>query len=92
MYLNLISLTIEKRSLPWPSEQLILHPLRPRGSQSGREKRRDERFQVMAEEPPGTDSPNYFQKFKRIPAPDWAQKMLCIIVPNRRTVSPEFFS
>ena len=25
-------------------------------------------------------------------APDWAQKMLCIIVPNRRTVSPEFFS
>ena len=37
-------------------------------------------------------SPNYFQKFKRMPAPDWAQKMLCIIVPNRRTVSPEFFS
>ena len=30
-------------------------------------------------------SPNYFQKFKRIPAPDWAQKMLCIIVPNWRT-------
>ena len=25
-------------------------------------------------------------------APDWAQKVLCIIVPNRRTVSPEFFS
>ena len=23
---------------------------------------------------------------------DWAQKMLCIIVPNRRRVSPEFFS
>ena len=37
-------------------------------------------------------SPNYFQKFKRMPAPDWAQKMRCIIVPNRRTVSPEFFS
>ena len=36
-------------------------------------------------------SPNYFQKFKRMPAPDWAQKMLSIIVPNRRTVSPEFF-
>ena len=30
-------------------------------------------------------SPNYFQKFKRMPPPDWAQKMLCIIVPNRRT-------
>ena len=27
-----------------------------------------------------------------MPAPDWAQKMLCIIAPNRRTVSPEFFS
>ena len=37
-------------------------------------------------------SPSYFQKFKRIPAPDWAQKMLCIIVPNRRTVSTEFSS
>ena len=37
-------------------------------------------------------SSNYFQNFKRMPAPDWAQKMLCIIVPNRRTVSPEFFS
>ena len=39
-------------------------------------------------------STNYFQKFKRMPASDWAQKMLCIIVPNRRTVSidHEFFS
>ena len=27
-----------------------------------------------------------------MPAPDWVQKMLCIIVPNRWTVSPEFFS
>ena len=27
-----------------------------------------------------------------MPAPDWAQKMLFIIVPNLRTVSPEFFS
>ena len=35
-------------------------------------------------------SPNYFQNFKQMPAPDWAQKMLCIIVPNWRTVSPEF--
>ena len=32
-------------------------------------------------------SPNYFRQFKRMPVPDWAQKMLCIIVPNRRTVS-----
>ena len=37
-------------------------------------------------------SPDHFQTVKRMLAPDWAQKMLCIIVPNRRTVSPEFFS
>ena len=29
---------------------------------------------------------------KRMLAPDWVQKMLCIIVPNWRTASPEFFS
>ena len=33
---------------------------------------------------------NYFQKFKQMPAPDWAQKVLCIIVPNRQTVPPDF--
>ena len=32
------------------------HPRRPRGSQWGREKRRDESFQVRPEEPLGTDS------------------------------------
>ena len=37
-------------------------------------------------------SPDHFQTVKRILAPDWAQKMLCIIVPNRRTISPVFFS
>ena len=58
------------------------HPRRPRGSQSGREKRREESFQERAKEPLGTDS----HKSKRMPAPDWAQKKkLCIIVPNRRT-------
>ena len=36
-------------------------------------------------------SPDHFQTVKRMLAPDWAQKMLCIIVPNRRTASPEFF-
>ena len=33
-----------------------LHPRRPRGSQSGRVKRQDERFQVRTKEPLGTDS------------------------------------
>ena len=51
------------------------------------------KFSSTGERAPGYRlSPNYFQKFKQMPAPDWAQKMLCIIVPNRRTVSPEFFS
>ena len=37
-------------------------------------------------------SPDHFQKIKRMLAPDWAQKMLCIIVPNRRTNLNEFIS
>ena len=37
-------------------------------------------------------SPDHFQTVKQMLAPDWAQKMLCIIVPNRRTASPEFFA
>ena len=37
-------------------------------------------------------SQDHFQTVKRMLAPDWAQKMLCIIVPNRRTVSAESFS
>ena len=71
---------------------LHFHPWWPRGSQSGWEKRQDESFQVWARAPGYRLSSNYFQKFKRMPAPDWAKKMLCIIVPNQRTVSPDFFS
>ena len=37
-------------------------------------------------------SQDHFQTVKRMLAPDWVQKMLCIIVTNRQTVSPEFFS
>ena len=33
-----------------------IHPRRPRGSESGREKRRYKSFQVQAEKPLGTDS------------------------------------
>ena len=32
-------------------------------------------------------SPNYFQKFKRMLAPDWTQKMLCIIVPKSQSAN-----
>ena len=49
---------------------------------SGEKARR--KFSRTGERAPGYRlSPNYSQKFKRMPAPDWAQKMLCIIVPNR---------
>ena len=41
---------------PTISEPGTGHPRRPRGSQSGREKRRDESFQVRAKEPLGTYS------------------------------------
>ena len=66
------------------------HPRRPRDSKSGPEKRCDESFQAWAEEPMGIDSTS-----KRS-SECWLlighKKMLCIIVPNRQTVSPEFFS
>ena len=62
------------------------------GNQSGREKKRDESFQARLDEPLGTNSHrNHFQTVRQMLAPDWAEKMLCIIVPNR-TASPEFFS
>ena len=57
--------TVKRLPAPdWAQKMLCLivpnqgeqHPRRSRGSQSGREKRRDERFQVWAEEPLGTDS------------------------------------
>ena len=35
---------------------ILSHPRRPRGSQSGLEKRRNESFQALMEEPLGTDS------------------------------------
>ena len=37
-------------------ERGYVHPRRPRGSQSGREKRCDKSFQAQAEKPLGTDS------------------------------------
>ena len=41
------------------------HPRRPRGSQWGRVKRRDESFQAWAEEPLGTDSHRTISKRSR---------------------------
>ena len=71
----------------------IIHPRRPRGSQSGREKGRDESFQVGAKEPLGIDSHRAISKnLSGCRLLIGHKKMLCIIVPNRRTVSPKFFS
>ena len=51
------------------------------------------KFTSMGGRAPGYRlSPDHFQTVKRMLAPDWAQKMLCIIVPNWRTASPDFFS
>ena len=60
-------------------------------SQAGEKARR--KFSSTGGKAPGLRlSPDHFQTIKRMLAPDWAQKMLCIIVPNQRTVSLEFFS
>ena len=71
-------------------EDLILILIR--GSQSGQEKRWDKSFQVLAKEPLSTDSHQAISKNLSGRRLRLAQKMLCIIVPNRQTVSPEFFS
>ena len=66
------------------------HPRRPRGSQSRKARRK---FSSMGGRAPGYRlSPDHFQTVKGMLAPTWAQKMLCTIVSNRRTVFPEFFS
>ena len=70
---------------------VLPHPRRPRGSQSDREKGRDESFQVRVKEPLGTDSHRASSKNSsgcRLLIGH--KKMLCIIVPNRRTVLSSF--
>ena len=59
------------------------------GQSVGSGEKAGRKFSNTGEKAPGYRlTPNYFQKFTRMPASDW----LCIIVPNWRTVSPEFFS
>ena len=54
------------------------------GQSVGSGEKAGRKFSSTGERAPGYRlSPNYFQKFKRMPAPDWPQKILCIIVPNR---------
>ena len=69
------------------------HPRRPRGGKSGREKRRDRSYEAQAEKPLGTDSHRTISKrSSECQLLIGYKKMLCIIVPNQRTASPEFFS
>ena len=70
----------------------VYNPRRARGSQSGREKRRDESFQIREKELLGTESPRTISKNSSAFRLLIGQIGRCIIVPNRRTVSPEFFS
>ena len=75
-------------------EDICLEPSSEiQGQSVGTGERAGRKFSSTGERAPGYRfSPSYFQTFKRMPAPNWAPKMLCIIVPNWRTVSPEFFS
>ena len=61
------------------------HSRRPGGNQSGREKRRDESFQVRAKEPLVTDSHRTISK-------NSSRCRFLIGHKNRRYTSPEFFS
>ena len=65
-------------------------PARP-VSRAGEKARR--KFSSTGGKAPGYRlSSDHFQMVKRMLVPDWVQKMLCIVVPNWRTASPEFFS
>ena len=68
------------------------HPRRPGPVSRAGRKGATKVFKHSGRAPGYELSLDHFQKAKWMLAPDWAQKMLCIIVPNQRTVSPEFFS
>ena len=56
------------------------------GQSVGSGEKAGRKFSSKGERAPGYRlSPDHYQKFKRMLAPDWAQKMHCIIVPNRWT-------
>ena len=68
------------------------HLRRPKGSQSGREKRRDESFQVRAKKPLGTDSYRTISKNSRgCRLLIGHKKCFVLLCPIGETVSPEFF-
>ena len=71
----------QKETVAYSYKRTYTHPRRPRGSQSGREKRRDRKFSSTGKRAPGYRlSQNDFKKFKQMPPPDWAQKMLIVLL------------
>ena len=77
-----------KKGIRMSLEPVRWHPRRPRAGGKARRK-----FSSTGGRAPGYRlSRDHFQTVKRILAPDWAQNMLCMIVPYRGTTSPEFFS
>ena len=77
----------------FPRESYLIPSSETQGRSVGLWEEARRKFSSTGGKAPGYRlSPDHFQTVKRMLAPDWAQKMLCIIVPNRRTVSPEFFS
>ena len=67
----------------------------PRGSKSGQNEVNQAEiiaakvFYKSIRAPGKQVSPDHFQAALRMLAPDWAKKILCIILPNRRTVTSE---
>ena len=56
-----------------------------KGQSVGSGEKAERKFSSAGERAPGYRlSPSYVQNFKRMPDPNWAQKLLCIVVPNRR--------
>ena len=69
------------------SKQAQSHPRRPRGSQSGAGEMARRKFSRTGGRTPGYQvSPDHFQTALRIPAPDWTEKIPCIILPNQEPV------
>ena len=70
---------------------IVYHPQGTQGQSVGPGEMARRKFSNTGRRAPGYQlSPDHFQTVKRILAPEWAQKMHCIIVPNRRTDFREF--
>ena len=74
------------------NELLIGHPQRPKAVSWFERKCVTKAFKHGQKSSPWVLTLTHFQKVKRMLTPDWAQNIICIILPNRQTASSEFFS